>query len=124
MFRAPRQLPSFESMLRDIGQPTPAVLGRHLGVHERTVYTWQAKGEAPRPVMLALFYESRWGRSLIATEAENAARWARGHVEALQREVSTLHARIAYLEAVGSYGAANEPTLQPSVSRIGPYGRV
>lgn len=115
MFRAPRQLPPLDAIVADIGQPSPAMIGRALGVHERTVYHWQARGEAPRPAHLALFWESRWGRSQLAADAENAAMWARGEAEALRREVGTLQARIAYLEAVGSFGSANAPTLAPAL---------
>lgn len=90
------------------------MIGRALGVHERTVYHWQARAEAPRPAHLALFWESRWGRSQLAADSENAARWARGEADALRREVATLRARVAYLEAVGQFGSANAPTLRPS----------
>lgn len=111
MFRAPRQLPPLDAIVADIGQPAPAVIGRALGVHERTVYHWMARGQAPRPAHLAMFWESRWGRSQISTDSENAARWARGESEALRREIAGLRARIAYLEAVGDFASANAPTL-------------
>jgi len=122
MFLAPRQLPPLEAMLADIGQPAPAVIGHALGVHERTVWGWMAKGAAPRPASLALFWESRWGRSSISAQAVNGERWARGQVHALEREKATLLARVAYLERVGQFGAANAPTLAAPVTswRIDP----
>lgn len=123
MFRAPRQLPALEHIVADIGRPSPAVIGRALGVHERTVYHWLARGEAPRPAHLALFWESRWGQSQIEADAHAIVMWSRGEVDALRRENATLQARIAYLEGLGDHGAANAPTLRPSVSRIGPVGR-
>lgn len=123
MFLAPRQLPPLEALLHDVGQPTPAVLGRLLGVHERTVFHWLAKGEAPRPAGLALFWETSWGRSVVEAQAVNGERWARGQVHALERENATLEARVAYLERVGQFGAANAPTLAPVTSwRSGPAG--
>lgn len=114
MFLAPRQLPPLEALLADIGQPAPAVIAKLLGVHERTVFAWLAKGQAPRPATLALFWESSWGRSVIDAQAVNGERFARGLAQALEREKATLLARIAYLERVGQYGAANAPTLAPA----------
>jgi hypothetical protein len=116
MFLAPRQLPPLEVLLADIGQPAPAVIGRALGVHERTVYAWQSRGEAPRAAALALFWETRWGRSVNEAQAVNGERWARGQVQALEREKATLLARVAYLERVGQFGAANAPTLSAPVT--------
>lgn len=111
MIRAPRQLPPLDAILSDLGQPTPAMIGRALGVHERTVYHWLARGHAPRPAHLALFWESTWGRSQISADSENAAMWARGEAEALRREVAALRARVARLERVGHFGSANAPYL-------------
>lgn len=124
MFTAPRQLPTLEAMLHDIGRPAPSVVAAALGVSERTVYGWQAAGQAPRPAALALFWETSWGRSIVDAQAVNGERWARGHVQALEREKATLLARVAYLERVGQFGAANAPTLAPAVTswRTGPAG--
>lgn len=111
MFLAPRQLPPLDAIFQDLGQPGAGVIARALGVSERTVYGWQAAAQAPRPAHLALFWETRWGRSQIEAQAVNGERWARGQVQALERERATLQARIAYLERVGDFGAANAPTL-------------
>lgn len=115
MFKAPRQLPPLDLLLADLGNPPPALTARALGVSERTVYGWQAAGQAPRPAHLALFWESRWGQSAVSAEAVNGERWARGQVQALEREAATLRARVAYLEAVGQFGSANAPTLAPAL---------
>lgn len=109
MFRAPRQLPPLDSLLLDIGQPAPAVIARALGVTERTVYGWLAKGEAPRPAALALWWETSWGRSEIECNAVNGERVARALVSGLERQNATLVARVAYLESVGAFGSANGP---------------
>lgn len=113
MFRAPRQLPSLEVLLHDLGQPRADVIARALGVTPRTVRRWLADGQAPRPVMLALFWESSYGRSQANADAHNAAMWARAQVAGLERENATLSARVAYLERVGQFGSANAPTLAP-----------
>lgn len=89
MFRAPRHLPSLEMLLADLKMPRRS-LARHLGVNERTIRAWVAAGTAPRPVMLALFWESRWGISTADTTAYNHAQVHRQHAEALAREVQRL----------------------------------
>jgi hypothetical protein len=111
MFRAPRQLPPLESLLLDIGQPTPAVIAHALGVTERTVYGWISRGQAPRPAALALFWETSWGRSEIECNAVNGERYARALVAGLEKQKATLGARVAYLERVGTFGSANAPLL-------------
>jgi len=116
VFLAPRQLPPLDAILHDIGQPSAGVIARALGVSERTVYGWQAAGLTPRPAHLALFWETSWGRSQIEAQAVNGERWARGLAQSLQRENATLQARVAYLERVGDFGAANAPTLAPSIA--------
>lgn len=111
MFKAPRQLPPLDLLMADIGRPGADVVADALGVTPRTVYNWQASGQAPRPAHLALFWESRWGQSVANAEAVNGERFARGLSDALARENAMLRARVAYLERVGQFGSANAPTL-------------
>lgn len=118
MFKAPRQLPNVSALLADIGQPPPQVVARALGVSVRTVYTWKAADQCPRPAHLAMFWESRWGQSLANVEAINGERFARGLLDAVQRENAMLRARIAYLERVGQFGTANAPTLDTPGAQV------
>lgn len=122
MFRAPRQLPTLDAMLSDLGRPPADVVARALGVTPRTVRRWLADGDAPRPVLLALFWESRFGRSQFAADAQNAAMWARAQVAGLEREKATLERRVAYLEGLACYGSANAPTLAPARAAGGVSG--
>lgn len=57
----PRHLPPLSTMLDDIGRPSDLDLSRRLGVHPRTVRRWRRADAAPRPVLLALFWVTRWG---------------------------------------------------------------
>lgn len=109
-FRAPQHTPPLDELAQHLGADTPAI-ARHLGVAERTVYHWHATGKAPRAALLALFWETAWGQSILDAEAVNAARVARGYAEALERENATLRARIARLEAIADYGSANAPLM-------------
>lgn len=74
MFRAPSMagLPSIATMLDDIPAST-AQIARHLGIQESTLKTYQRTGNAPRAILLALFWETRWGRSAADVDAHNTA---------------------------------------------------
>ena len=71
--KAPRALPVWESILEDLGHPPANRVARVLGVGRSTVYHWNAQGQGPRIACLALFWLTRWGRSLIDTQATNDA---------------------------------------------------
>lgn len=113
-FHSPKHTPAMSAMLDDIGRPAPAALAALLDVHERTVYTWLAKDDAPRPVKLALFYETQWGRDLVNCAAVNDARMLATEVSILRAENDRLKGRVAYLECVGQFDSANAPTFTPS----------
>lgn len=110
MFRA-THTPPLSMLLDDIFERDPRKVARHLGVTLATLKRWQAADQAPRAAMLALFYESRWGYSLLYTTAFNAETMARGLADSLRRENAALRLRIERLEALGDFGAANAPTL-------------
>lgn len=110
MFLAPTAagLPPFSYLLDDL-PAAPRAVARHLGVSWRTMQRWIKDDQAPRAAMLALFYESRWGRSAVDAAAVNDARQANALAGALERECAMLRARIARLERLGGYGSANAP---------------
>lgn len=103
-------LPSLATMLAEI-PATPVLLARFLGLSLRTLQRYIDAGDAPRAVLLALFWETRWGRSLADTEAAN---WAALHfrrAEIADRQVVALRRQVEQLErelAMGA-GAANGP---------------
>lgn len=101
-------------MLEDMGNPSPSAVGNLLGVHERTAYRWQAKDEAPRAALLALFWETSWGRQWVHAITFNEARAQAQLAESRLSTIERLERRIAYLERVGQYGSANAPTFTPA----------
>lgn len=104
----PGQIGSLAILADAIPAGLPAV-AHHLGITPRTLAGYLASDNAPRAVKVALFVESDYGRNLIHTEAHNSAAMHAGLVDALRRENATLLARIARLEALGYFGAANSP---------------
>lgn len=113
MFRAPSHagLPSLADILADL-PANPAQVARHLGISTVTLSRYAAAGQAPRAVMLALFWETRWGRSVADTEAANWASLQQQRVIGMERYVGLLRERITALEAeIEASGpqAANQP---------------
>ena len=106
----PAQLPPLPLILEDIGSPSPLELARSLGVSERTAYRWIRDAEAPRPAALALFFVTRWGVSSRDVEALRRVDDWRALAQARERENAALRAEIARLQAIGDFGAANDPS--------------
>ena len=100
MFRAPTpaRLPPLTFMLEDLPARRPAV-ARHLGISDRTLERYAATQQAPRPILLALYWETRWGRSAADVEAHNFGQVHRRHALSLANENAALRRRIGLLEA-------------------------
>jgi hypothetical protein len=124
LHHVPRVLPALSVILADLGQPAPSVWARAIGVSERTAWRWQAADEAPRAALLALYWVTRWGYSEIEAQARHELDTARLLVDSLRRDIAGLRARMAHLQAIGSFGASNDPlTDAPAPARSGSAGR-
>lgn len=110
MFRA-TQTPPLSYLLDDLLTSDLEAIAAHLGVSVATLKRWKLADQAPRTALLALFYESRWGYSLLESTAHNGALYARQEADGLKRENAMLRARIARLEKTGFFGAANAPVM-------------
>ena len=110
---APRALPALSQLLPVLGNPTVPELAAHLGVSERTIYTWKARDTAPRAALLALFWESSYGLSTLDAELYNTAMVFKKLSESLNNEVLNLRLRIARLERIGTFDSANTPYFAP-----------
>jgi len=91
-------LPALQTLLDDI-PTTRRELARFLDVTAATLARWERAGAAPRPVMLALFWESRFGASVAHCAADNAARWHAGAAKAWERRARRLDGVVAGLLA-------------------------
>ena len=117
ILRMPRNLLPLKEMLADIGRPTPKELAKALGVTERTVWRWLSEDSAPRPVLLAIFWLTRWGVSEIDCEAHNVATRARG----LQDELDSIRERLARVAKIGDFGSSNDPAPEFSTNSMKPF---
>ncbi|MEZ2296488.1 helix-turn-helix transcriptional regulator [Variovorax sp. RCC_210] len=108
LFRAPRSLPAL-SVLIEASAHRPEALARYLGVSPRTFARWRARGAAPRPIELALYWESFYGVQHIEADAFNAARQSAAEAAAWKRECERLAGVVARLETEYDWGSANAP---------------
>lgn len=123
---APRALPIWQSIIEDLGNPHPRAVARVLGVGTRTVYRWHRDGRAPRAACLALFWLTRWGRSLVDADAVRSCQLAVAYANALERErdqlaadLRRLHARLEHVLSLADTGAANEPVILEGAPHVG-----
>lgn len=112
LFRAPRGagMPHIETMLNSLGNDE--LVAKFLGVSLKTVKKYRKEGQAPRVVMLALFWETPWGVSAADCQAVNDARMAYTKARILERENEVLRGQVLRLEKElerSAYGAANGP---------------
>lgn len=99
MFRSPSQagLPGINVMLADLpGNHKQAA--QHLGITLQTLKKYVKADGAPRAVMLAIFWETRWGRSAADTEAANWGAMYYRQAKGFEREAETLKKSLANLE--------------------------
>lgn len=86
----------------------PRLVAKYLDVNERTVYHWMAKGCAPRSAVLALFWESKYGHSLLSTTLQNEVRLLQGQLRVFASQYQRAKDMVTGLRALHA-GAANEP---------------
>lgn len=113
----PRQVPALAVMLDDIGNPSAAQLGRAFGVTARTAAAWRKRDAAPLPVLLALFWLTRWGQSAVNCHAVNAVQLHAGLADARARENNALRSQLAQLPHLAARPSRLLPlqAVQPAV---------
>ena len=114
-FRAPQgaSMPHFLTILDDLPQ-RPDLICKHLDISPATLRRYVQAEHAPRSVMLALFWETRWWRSAADCEAANAARMHAQHAAMLRQQTTRMRGIIDALESerMGQGIAANVPMFR------------
>lgn len=108
--RLPTAMPSLSQMLGDIGNPSAEAMAGALDVSESTARRWLREDAAPRPVLLSLFWLTRWGVSTIDAQAQNDAQSATLLARSLRGEVEELRAGLGKVGKIADFGSANDPT--------------
>lgn len=101
-------------MLDNIAR-SDADLAKFLGISPKTIATYRKKGQAPRSVMLAIFWETVWGQSAANCQAINEARLYFSKNAMLERQLKHMQARIDRLQNEvdkRTEGAANSPIFE------------
>jgi predicted DNA-binding transcriptional regulator AlpA len=106
--KMPRRVPALADMLEDLSA-TPADVAKALRVNQSTVYRWIKQNKAPWPVMLSLYWVTRWGLSELDAELFNRANTYQGYADSLKRALSSVEAQMQHLSQIGHYGSANDP---------------
>lgn len=115
--KQPTRTPALGDMLADLGNPTPKQVAKAIGVSEATARKWQRKDEAPRAVMLALFWLTSWGQQWAQVDAFNDAQAQRQLANAFRRRNDELEKQIARLARIADFGAANDPSPSALLQR-------
>lgn len=105
----PRHLPGFNDLRADLGGPD-AKLARVLGVSRRTLARYRARDDAPRAVLVAMYWASRWGFAELNLHLHNEAVMYAGYCRCLVDEVARLEREVATLLRLGDFGSANSPS--------------
>jgi hypothetical protein len=80
----------------------PALFGRYL----------RGSVRVPRGAVLALYWESNWGRAQIGAHYQTEAGYLRNDLAALKRENARLRASIEHLMRIGDFGGATNDAIQ------------
>ncbi len=107
--RLPKYVPPLDDVLYDLFRPKPAELADAMGVTEKTARKWIAQNKAPKSVMLALFWLTRWGMQWTDADLYNEAQlhFAMNRCQAMR--LRELKARLRKVAKIGDFGAANDP---------------
>lgn len=104
----PSQIPAPAVLLADLGQPTAAALADALGVSVRTVWRWRERDEWPRMARVCLFYASRYGWSVVESDARYQVATHRALADAQGLELAALRREVERLARLPIYGSAND----------------
>lgn len=107
--RLPKTPPPLSIMLADIGSPSPDGLASAFGVSTKTARRWISEDKAPLPVLLSLFWLTRWGTSEIDAKAHNDAAMAGTEAIRLRNELESIRAQLATVGRIADFGAVNDP---------------
>ena len=108
-------MPHLHSRIDNIGY-APDAVGRFLDLSPSTMRRYIKDGQAPKPVMLALYWESSWGLGHANADAVNDARRYFNEDLLLRRQVEQLKSAVSLLEHEldRRTGSANSPIFNIS----------
>lgn len=95
----------FKIFVHELGGPK--LVCKFLDVAERTVWRWLAEESAPKMAVLALFWETKYGKSLVNTDQVNEIRQLYLRIRILESQYTRAKDIVAGLRRLHT-GTANE----------------
>jgi hypothetical protein len=108
MISAPKNIYGIDLFLLFLHEVTLKRAAKILDVTERTIWRWKSEEKVPKAAVLALYWESSYGRSLIATDHHNEIVLLRTRIKMLEDQFVRAKDIITGLKLL-NYGTANEP---------------
>ncbi len=108
MISAPKDIYGVNVFKMLIHEITIKRAAKILDVTERSIWRWLAEEKVPKAAVLALFWESRYGQSLIETDQRNEIVLLRARVRILEDQFLRAKDVITGMRLL-NYGTANEP---------------
>lgn len=116
MIRAPRNLSGTDAFRTLVDSLGLAAAEEVLGVPKRMLGMWyRGTRPVPRCALIALYWESQWGRSVLESATNAQVQTLDKLAKALMRERDALHLRVAFLQS-GHHGCANSSFFDRSSS--------
>jgi len=110
--RAPRDLGGQNDFALLVDQLGLSWCANHLGVHRTTIQRWKdGTVNVPRHVVLALYWQSNWGRALIDSDHMRALSSLYGMIDSLNQTNKALLAALEEMEKHVDRTAANSPVF-------------
>lgn len=127
MISAPQNLYGsdvFRKFVEELGGPK--IVALFLDVTERTVWRWLAEDSVPKMAVLSLYWETKYGRSVIDTDHNFELSLLYGRIRILENQFAKASRIIAALNLLNC-GTANQPfidernefTRETEVARVG-----
>nr|WP_319564224.1 hypothetical protein [uncultured Rhodoferax sp.] len=83
-------------------------VAKKLNVTERTIWRWIAENSVPKMAVMALFWETQYGQSMIETDQRNEIVLLRTRIRILEDQFIRAKDVITGMRLL-NYGTANEP---------------
>jgi hypothetical protein len=117
-FHAPRDIygpNAFREFVHELGGAKS--VAKYLEVTERTVLRWLSEGNVPRAAVLALYWETQYGRAQIFTDQVNEIRALYARVHLLQDQYTRAKDIVAGVRKLHT-GGANEPIFEEMAAGV------
>jgi hypothetical protein len=113
MISAPSDMWGINAFTTLVGQIGEERACKILDIHRTTLNRYLAeKTRVPKPCVLALYWESNWGRAVIDSDHRTEIQLLYQKIHFLRMENKRLVKAIDEMEIIADFGTANAPILE------------